>query len=183
MSSFHPVDHRHLRRLASRRGAVARQVGAGGYRQDAKGAGRRDRNGGSGADIRLVVETAGNLTIGGIEGRLVQVFRNLIANALSFSPRGGTIRLKAFREGRAVVAEVLDEGPGIPEGREGEIFQRFYSLRPERGKVRRSFRPRSQHLQTDRRGTRWVDCGDEFGSRSNGDIAGACFTVRLPVTP
>ncbi|WP_223291651.1 stimulus-sensing domain-containing protein [Defluviicoccus vanus] len=133
-------------------------------------------------DIRLLVEATGNLTIGGIEGRLVQVFRNLIANALSFSPRGGTIRLKAFREGRAVVAEVLDEGPGIPEGREGEIFQRFYSLRPSEEKfgVHSGLGLSISKQIVEAHGGSIAAMNR---CRSNGDIAGACFTVRLPVTP
>jgi len=82
---------------------------------------------------RLVVDVDGkrDLVVTGIEGRLVQVFRNLIANALSFSPPDSTITLRARRENATVVAEVLDEGPGIPEGREKDIFARFYSERPQ----------------------------------------------------
>ena len=83
--------------------------------------------------ILLVLVTDGkrDLMVNGIEGRLVQVFRNLIANALSFSPAGGRITLKARAENGTVVAQVLDEGPGIPDGRERDIFQRFYSERPQ----------------------------------------------------
>jgi two-component system sensor histidine kinase ChvG len=84
----------------------------------------------------LVLDLGANreLVVNGIEGRLVQVFRNLIANALSFSPPGGKITLKARAENGTVVAEVLDEGPGIPEGRELSIFERFYSERPQNEK-------------------------------------------------
>jgi two-component system sensor histidine kinase ChvG len=82
--------------------------------------------------IRMQVDIAADadLVVEGIEGRLVQVFRNLIANALSFSPAGGTITLSAHREGNSVIATIGDEGPGIPPGRENEIFSRFYSERP-----------------------------------------------------
>jgi two-component system sensor histidine kinase ChvG len=81
---------------------------------------------------RLTVEFAGDgaLTVNGMEGRLVQVFRNLIANAASFSPPGGVIALKAARDGAFVAAAVEDQGPGIPEGKEEAIFERFYSERP-----------------------------------------------------
>jgi two-component system sensor histidine kinase ChvG len=84
----------------------------------------------------LVLEADGKreLVVNGIESRLVQVFRNLIANALSFSPPGGRITLKARADNGTVVAQVLDEGPGIPEGRERDIFQRFYSERPQNEK-------------------------------------------------
>jgi two-component system sensor histidine kinase ChvG len=65
-----------------------------------------------------------------IEGRLVQVLRNLIANAISFSPPGGVITLSARREGRRMVIAVADQGPGIPSDKLEAIFDRFYSERP-----------------------------------------------------
>jgi two-component system sensor histidine kinase ChvG len=71
------------------------------------------------------------LTVRGVEGRLVQIFRNLIVNAVSFSPPGGAITLGARIDNGLVVATVEDEGPGIPEGSENAIFERFYSARPE----------------------------------------------------
>jgi two-component system sensor histidine kinase ChvG len=58
------------------------------------------------------------------------VFRNLIANAISFSPPGGTIRIAAERDGDFVRVSVEDEGPGIPEGKLEAIFDRFYTERP-----------------------------------------------------
>ena len=70
------------------------------------------------------------LVVLGQEGRLVQVFRNLIANAASFSPEGGAITVNAWREASEIVIAIEDEGPGIPEGKLGAIFDRFYSERP-----------------------------------------------------
>lgn len=70
------------------------------------------------------------LVVSGVEDRLVQVFRNLIANAVSFSPPGGVITLAARRDEDAVVITVEDEGPGIPEGKLEAIFNRFYTERP-----------------------------------------------------
>lgn len=71
------------------------------------------------------------LVVDGVEGRLVQVLRNLIGNAISFSPTGGGIHLSAMRVGKAVRVMVEDEGPGIPDGKLAAIFDRFYSERPE----------------------------------------------------
>ncbi len=71
------------------------------------------------------------LVVAGIEGRLVQVLRNLIGNAASFSPPGGTIRLSAEREGKFVRIHVEDDGPGIPDNKLDAIFDRFYSERPQ----------------------------------------------------
>jgi two-component system sensor histidine kinase ChvG len=81
---------------------------------------------------RMQLDIAGhqNLVVFGMESRLVQVVRNLISNAVSFSPPGGVIRLSAAREGRVVRMAVLDDGPGIPPGKLQAIFDRFYSERP-----------------------------------------------------
>jgi two-component system sensor histidine kinase ChvG len=73
----------------------------------------------------------GSLRVPAIEDRLAQVFNNLITNALSFSPPAGEVVVRAAREGRMVVVTVEDQGPGIPEGSEERIFERFYSERPE----------------------------------------------------
>jgi two-component system sensor histidine kinase ChvG len=71
------------------------------------------------------------LAVVGLETRIGQVFRNLIGNAVSFSPPGGTITIRAAREGRYVTVMVEDQGPGIHPGKEDAIFDRFYSERPE----------------------------------------------------
>ncbi|HTZ80737.1 MAG TPA: stimulus-sensing domain-containing protein [Stellaceae bacterium] len=70
------------------------------------------------------------LVVPGIESRLGQVFRNLIDNAVSFSPPGGTIQITAEPAGDHVNVIVEDEGPGIPEGKLQAIFDRFYTERP-----------------------------------------------------
>lgn len=71
------------------------------------------------------------LVVLGIGDRLVQVFRNLIANAASFSPPGGEIRILARRRGASLRILVEDQGPGLPPGKLEAIFERFYSERPE----------------------------------------------------
>ena len=68
--------------------------------------------------------------VSGIEDRLVQVLRNLIANAISFSPPSGTLTLALQRDQGTVVVTIDDAGPGIPEGKLAAIFDRFYSERP-----------------------------------------------------
>jgi signal transduction histidine kinase len=58
--------------------------------------------------------------------RLEQVVTNLVENAIKYSPRGGTIRITAgTRGGAAVYLAVADEGIGIPEERQGELFRPF----------------------------------------------------------
>jgi two-component system sensor histidine kinase ChvG len=72
-----------------------------------------------------------DLRVLGMEGRLGQVLRNLISNAVSFSPAGGEIVLGAQRQGRTVSVWVDDQGPGIPPDKLTAIFERFYSERPK----------------------------------------------------
>jgi len=71
------------------------------------------------------------LVVPGLEGRLGQVLRNLLSNAITFSPPGGTIRLTAQRLSDQVRITVEDQGPGMPEGKLEAIFDRFYSERPK----------------------------------------------------
>ena len=59
------------------------------------------------------------------------MLQNLVGNARSFSPAGGTVTLGLRREGAAIVVDVEDNGPGVPPGMEEAIFRRFYTLRPE----------------------------------------------------
>jgi two-component system sensor histidine kinase ChvG len=72
----------------------------------------------------------GPLVALGVEDRLVQVFRNLIGNAISFSPRDGHVWLRARSAGGDIEVVVEDEGPGIPDAKLEGIFDRFYSERP-----------------------------------------------------
>ena len=108
----------------------------------------------------------------------MQVFRNLVNNAISFSPPEATITLRAWREGSFVRITVEDQGPGLAEGKLDAVFERFYSERPK---------------------------GEKFGTHSglglsiskqiveahggnilaeniydNGRIAGARFSIALP---
>ncbi|RFO99997.1 histidine kinase, partial [Komagataeibacter xylinus] len=70
------------------------------------------------------------LTVLAVEDRLVQVLRNLIGNAISFSPPDGKILLSAVPAGSMVEIAVSDDGPGIPQAKLDNIFDRFYSERP-----------------------------------------------------
>ena len=83
-------------------------------------------------DPRLEVDAPPpSLAVWAVEDRLVQVLRNLIANAQSFSPPRGTDH--AARRARPAARSeisVEDEGPGIPEANLEHIFDRFYSERP-----------------------------------------------------
>jgi signal transduction histidine kinase len=72
----------------------------------------------------------GDLSLHGDALRLTQVFVNLLANASKFAPEASTIRVNARREDKHIVAAVEDAGPGLPEGAQQSVFERF-----ERGGV------------------------------------------------
>ncbi|PWK60136.1 two-component system sensor histidine kinase ChvG [Roseicyclus mahoneyensis] len=70
------------------------------------------------------------ILISGLEGRLAQVFVNLLSNAISFCDEGDAVRLWARRRENRVLIVVEDTGPGIPEEALTKVFNRFYSERP-----------------------------------------------------
>ncbi|HMB75163.1 MAG TPA: ATP-binding protein, partial [Kiloniellaceae bacterium] len=83
-----------------------------------------------GPKFRLHLPKRDRLIVQGLEGRLGQVFRNIISNAITFNPPGGTITLSAARRGSNIRITVEDEGPGLPEGKFAAVFNRFYTERP-----------------------------------------------------
>lgn len=77
------------------------------------------------AGVRIVIEGDSIVSVSGDADRLVQVFTNLVSNAIKFSPRGEEIRLRAEVRGERVSIHVSDRGPGIaPEFRD-RIFGKF----------------------------------------------------------
>lgn len=70
------------------------------------------------------------ILIAGLEGRLAQVFVNLLGNAISFCEDGDAVRLWTRRRENRVLIVVEDTGPGIPEEALTKVFNRFYSERP-----------------------------------------------------
>jgi two-component system sensor histidine kinase ChvG len=66
----------------------------------------------------------------GRDERFGQVFRNLVDNALSFSPAGGKVIVSANKHDIVARVTVEDEGPGIPHENLESIFERFYTERP-----------------------------------------------------
>jgi signal transduction histidine kinase len=57
--------------------------------------------------------------------RLRQVLRNLLENAVKYSPAGETVDVRAWSENGRVLIAVEDSGPGIPAEQHGLIFERF----------------------------------------------------------
>jgi two-component system sensor histidine kinase ChvG len=77
-----------------------------------------------------VIAPPTGLSVWAVEDRLVQVLRNLIGNAHSFSPARGRIAVRVRNAGGTAELCVEDDGPGIPDANLEHIFDRFYSERP-----------------------------------------------------
>jgi signal transduction histidine kinase len=83
--------------------------------------------------IRLVCEPDNDLpTVRADRDRLLQVFGNLIGNALKFTPEGGEVRVGAVPEGTHVRFSVADNGPGIDGADLPHVFNRFWQAQRER---------------------------------------------------
>lgn len=116
----------------------------------------------------------------GFDMRLGQVVRNLIDNARSFSPEGGTVQVSARRTPGKVVILVEDEGPGVPPGNFERIFDRFHTDRPDSfGKHSGLGLAISKQIVEAHRGTIRAENRYE-GDDPNGRVLGARFIVELP---
>lgn len=93
----------------------------------------RAESSGESIDDKIVVTIPDNVRpiASGNEDRLVQVFGNLISNALSFSPEGGRVNISLEEGGEFITIKVEDKGPGIPESKIDTVFERFYTERPD----------------------------------------------------
>lgn len=79
--------------------------------------------------IVLIAEVADGLPKAlGDRDRLEQVMVNLLDNAIKYTPSGGRVSVKAFREDSTVRVDVADTGIGIPSGDIARIFERFYRV-------------------------------------------------------
>jgi two-component system sensor histidine kinase ChvG len=133
-----------------------------------------------GPRLQLDLPEKRGLWVVGIEGRLGQVFRNLINNAVSFSPADGTIRLSARRDHGWVEVRVEDDGQGLPEGKLDAVFDRFYSERPKTEKFGTHSGlglSISRQIVEAHGGTIH---GENRAAPADGGVRGACFVVRLP---
>ncbi|MFM5895409.1 MAG: ATP-binding protein [Novosphingobium sp.] len=92
---------------------------------------RAERGAADPCEVRVEPQDAGPWVVPGDPARLERVLVNLLDNACSFSPSGGTVIMAITRHPEHVELTVTDEGPGIPPEAREKIFDRFHSLRPE----------------------------------------------------
>jgi two-component system sensor histidine kinase ChvG len=129
-----------------------------------------------GLAVTLVDDLPGGARVLGNDERLGQVFRNLIDNAISFSPDGGKVIVTARIHAPFARITVEDQGPGIPPENLESIFDRFYTERPAAhfGKNSGLGLSIARQITQNAGGRIWAE---------NKDGGGARFVVDLPVLP
>jgi two-component system, NtrC family, sensor histidine kinase GlrK len=70
-----------------------------------------------------------DVTLMADRGKIRLILENLVSNAVKYSPKGGTIHLRARASGAQLVLDVADSGPGIPPPEREHIFEAFYTGR------------------------------------------------------
>ncbi len=127
------------------------------------------------ARVGVVIESAfgdGPLMVAMSRERLVQVFRNIVENAIQHSPAGARIRIEgatiASDDGAVVEWVIADAGSGIPDGDVPRLFEPFFSRRHGGTGLGLSI---VQRIVEEHHGS--VTAG-------NGPTTGAVFVVRLP---
>jgi len=123
----------------------------------------------------IAVESNGELRVMGDDHQLNQVISNLLANARMHTPHGAPVVIRSHAAENEAVIDVVDDGPGLPDGAEQKLFDRFYRVDPSR--ARRSGGSGLglaivAAIVADHGGS--VDAANEPGH-------GARFTVRLPL--
>jgi two-component system sensor histidine kinase ChvG len=135
-----------------------------------------------GTVVTLKFEGNGGFSVLGNDSRLGQVINNLIDNARSFSPQGGTVRVTCKRHRGDIEVVVDDDGPGIyPEAME-KIFDRFYTYRPHQdfGQNSGLGLSISKQIVEANDGRLWAENRIGTQGLEPSKVLGARFTLRMP---
>jgi signal transduction histidine kinase len=122
-----------------------------------------------------LAETAPGTTVQGDPLKLRQAFRNLIGNAIKYTPDGGMVAISLQRDSRNVNIQIRDTGYGIPAADLPNIFKRFYRVR------------NNGHDEIEGNGL-GLAIVKSIAETHGGDVTvesevrkGSCFTFSLPV--
>jgi len=130
----------------------------------------------AGKRVSMEAEIADNVDIAGRPGDLELLTRNLLDNAIRYTPEGGSVSIRLSREDGKALLAVADSGVGIPTKDLPRIFERFY--RVDRARARETGGTGLglsivRHIAESHGGS--VTAQSELGR-------GSTFTVSLPVS-
>lgn len=122
-------------------------------------------------------ETVPNLKVQGDPLKLRQAFRNLIGNAIKYTPNGGTVVISMKQLEGMISISITDSGYGIPAADLPNIFKRFYRVR------------NNGHDEIEGNGL-GLAIVKSTAEQHGGDVTvesevgqGSCFTVSIPLVP
>jgi heavy metal sensor kinase len=129
------------------------------------------------AGVQLEVEAPAGAAVVADQTRLTRVVTNLVDNAVEYTGRGGSVRVRVWEEVDGAGLAVTDTGPGIAPEHLPLIFDRFYRLDPARTRTRGGSGlglAICRELVEAHGGRIWAESAPG---------AGSTFTLTLPVQP
>jgi signal transduction histidine kinase len=82
--------------------------------------------------VRVILDSPSHtVSVLGDRGQLIQLFVNLLKNAVEAMPRGGTVTIRCIESSDTVTVQVLDEGVGFPSALRANLFQPFFTTKPQ----------------------------------------------------
>jgi signal transduction histidine kinase len=82
--------------------------------------------------VRIILETPDTAaSVLGDRGQLIQLFLNLLKNAVEAMPNGGSVTIRCTEAADTVTAQILDEGGGFPSSLRANLFQPFFTTKPQ----------------------------------------------------
>ena len=124
-----------------------------------------------------VAQQVSDLPFTGDRAKLRLILDNLVSNAVKFTPDGGTITVRAHRDGDDMLIEVADSGPGVPLHERDRIFDAFYQGETPHGGLVRGTGIGLSVVQE------FVQAHGGTIELVDGQFPGAHFRVRLPAGP
>jgi two-component system sensor histidine kinase GlrK len=126
-----------------------------------------------GQRVRLNV-TVEDLKLRADRGKMRLILENLLSNAIKYSPRSGTILVRAQADGTQLVLDVGDSGPGIPPEERLHVFEAFYTGKAPSGHVKGTGIGLSVVME-------FVTAHGGTIELVDGEVAGAHFRIRMPL--
>jgi two-component system sensor histidine kinase GlrK len=123
--------------------------------------------------VRLDVNVD-DLAVRADRGKMRLILENLLSNAIKYTPRSGTIHVRARAEGPELVLEMADSGPGIPEAERKQVFEAFYTGKAPAGHIKGTGIGLSVVME-------FVNAHGGQIKIVDGEWPGAHFRIRMPL--